>query len=541
MKRALTFAAVLLCVAPACVSSGTSTEKGSLVPFGPAGLTDAASTPVRRALIVGIETFDDERLSKLQYPAADARAMASALEGFEDVTVLTGAKATRRSAVLAALNALSARATHPSDTVFVYFSTHGSLDYGRDGELERFIITTDSRLDLVASTAIALKDVLTLLNRSKSQRVVLILAACHSGTGKSQLPDALSKALRGLKSAEVAAIDTVSEAKFVLSAAAFGEAAREDDRLGHDVYTYYFLEGLREGDRDQDGAVTVSEAHDFARARTYDFTAGRQRPSAESVILGVDPIILAGERARTPQPTIYSYASSAEGLVVEIDGTKKGRLPGGIAVEAGEHRLELRRGADGEVVYRGSIDVSPGERTDLSALLPRPAEYEVRVGPAFFVPIASEVRSRYFPISYGFALAMRAQHLGLRNLALEATMDTVFSSGTADEALPFNLFSIRPGLRAGLELPVFSAMSFEATGGGGVLFAGRSFHTPTFEASEALVGPWFAVRAGLAWTQSEWLRVSVDFETGVFWGTLGADAGPHLFLAARLGAGLRFE
>ena len=35
-----------------------------------------------------------------------------------------------------------------------------------------------------------------------------------------------------------------SEAVVVLSAAAFGEPAREDEALGHDVYTYFLLEAL---------------------------------------------------------------------------------------------------------------------------------------------------------------------------------------------------------------------------------------------------------------------------------------------------------
>lgn len=526
-----------------CASSGSSTEKGGLVPFGPAGMTKDAAEPTRRALIIGIDEFEDERFPKLDYPTKDAQGLAAAIQGFSDVTVLTGRESTRRSRVLAALSALVDRARNRDDTVLVYFSTHGSLDRRPGEDLERYIITADSRLDLVASTAIAVSDVMAVLNRTQGRRVVLILATCHSGTGKSQLPDQLASALRGLKSPPVAPIHVVSEASFVLSAAAFGEAAREDERLGHDVYTHFLLEALRDGDRDQDGAVTVTEAHDFARERTYHFTGGRQRPSAESIILGVDPIVLAGKRARVARPTIYSYAASAEGLELSIDGSPKGTLPGGVAVEPGERVLELRRVSDGDLVYRGTIALAPGERTDLSALLPKPPEYVLSLGPTLFMPTSSTVRESYFPASFGLQLALRSRHLAIQHLVLEATFGWVYSSGDAldaNEGLPFTLSAIRPGARAGIGLDLLAPLSFEATAGAGVLYAWRSFDTPTFEASESLLGPWLSGRIGLAWSALDWLRVGAELEVGSFWGTLGTDSGAQPFLGATLAAGARF-
>ncbi|MEI8351089.1 MAG: TonB-dependent receptor, partial [bacterium] len=51
----------------------------------------------------------------------------------------------------------------------------------------------------------------------------------------------------------------------VLSASAFGETAREDDRLQGDVYTHFLIEGIKSGDLDGDGAVTLTEADDYAR------------------------------------------------------------------------------------------------------------------------------------------------------------------------------------------------------------------------------------------------------------------------------------
>lgn len=68
------------------------------------------------------------------------------------------------------------------------------------------------------------------------------------------------------------------------------------------------LEALSAGDRDGDGAVTISEAHDYPRERAWQFTQGQQRPAAESTILGLDPIVLrAWECDSTSPPSPRSF------------------------------------------------------------------------------------------------------------------------------------------------------------------------------------------------------------------------------------------
>ena len=94
-------------------------------------------------------------------------------------------------------------------------------------------------------------------------------------------------------------IEEVSRASVVLAASDWGETAREDAKLENDIYTHFFVEALRIGaDRNGDGAVTVSEAHDYARRMTYEYTNGRQRPSAETAEVGADPIVLVGRVLR---------------------------------------------------------------------------------------------------------------------------------------------------------------------------------------------------------------------------------------------------
>lgn len=60
----------------------------------------------------------------------------------------------------------------------------------------------------------------------------MVLATCHAGRGKSRIPDSLAQALATHKE-PLRTLEEVSEAVLVLSAAAFGGAAREDETLGH--------------------------------------------------------------------------------------------------------------------------------------------------------------------------------------------------------------------------------------------------------------------------------------------------------------------
>src|SRR6266403_3595778 len=214
----------------------------------------------------------------------------------------------------------------------------------------------------------------------------------HTRSLRDWSSDVCSSDLAAHKAA-VPRLEDVSEAVVMVSAAAFGEAAREDETLGHDVYTYFLLEALGSGDRDGDGAVTISEAHDYARERTWQFTHGQQRPAAESTILGVDPIVLRGRRQREGLPVIYSYERSSEGVAVRLSGNPKGVLPGGFAVPPGEQRLELLDSGTGGLLYSGTIQLKAGDRVELSRLIPPARKLEAELEGGLFMPFSRAARN----------------------------------------------------------------------------------------------------------------------------------------------------
>jgi hypothetical protein len=421
---AAALAVLLACAGPA------SGEKGRFAPLDlPRERVEAAHAPRRLALVVGVQRFDDPRWRPLRYAEADAAAVAAALRdpalgAFDEVEVL--ADAPTRATLRAALERLAARTRDERDTVLVYVSSHGTLARDAAGRLRRYLAVRDTRLDDVHGTGLALEEVEAAFDRLRSRRKVLVLATCHSGDGKSLLPDDVQAELAGIKSGFFPPpLEEVSRARLVLAASDFGETAREDERLGHDVYTHFLLEALHHGlDRNGDGAVTASEAHDHARRRTYEFTGGRQRPSAHSNEVGADAIVLAGRVSRTGRPELFSYAERLDGFTVRVDGESLAELPGGLALAPGRHRVQLVKGGGPELLDT-TVRLLPGERVDVARLVNRAEgrwEAAPRAGVLSFLDEASRRDVMGTALGAGVALTVRDALAPGLSLRLDVTL-----------------------------------------------------------------------------------------------------------------------
>ena len=523
MKRVLLLAALAAC------ASSRAKDGGGLVPFAPQGVTDGLARPRRFAVVVGSDAFDDARFTPLRYAEADARAMAAALSSFDDVRLLVGADTTRAS-ILAAIAEVQAKARGPRDTVLVYVSTHGSLGRAAGEHLGRYLIARDTRLDLVADTGISVDRLVESMAAMPSRRQVLILAACHSGRGKSLLPRDVADKLAREKAAP--ALEEVSEAAIVLAAAAFGETAREDDRLGHDVYTHYLLEALERGDRDGDGAVTVSEAHDYARERTYAFTGGQQRPFAESRILGVDPIVLRGAPSRAARPVLFSYSRSADGLGVVVNGQLKGTLPGGVALDPGQHELALTRAAGGPALYHGTIALRPGEVVDLYDYLPGPPRLELSLESGVFAPLSG---GGYFPTALQVGVRAGARNWPLQDFDVDAGVHLLRGAGTtegfAGELLDFDLHGVRADLRLLRPLATWRRVSIETGIAAGGLWATQAIRADGYRGGQSLFGGTVSAVAATSWRIAGRVELGAELEVGALWAALGGPVRGHPIFA----------
>jgi hypothetical protein len=161
---------------------------GLLIGLGP-GLGHGADT----ALLIGIEAYPS--LPVVEGVGRDLEMMREVTDrlGFERVKTLADARA-HRQAVLAALRDWLPEGVRRSDRVLIYFSGHGSRILDRDGDeqgddgADEVLVLYDARPapglghDPAHGGLLVDDELGHLLGAIPSERVLVILDACHSGT-----------------------------------------------------------------------------------------------------------------------------------------------------------------------------------------------------------------------------------------------------------------------------------------------------------------------------------------------------------------------
>jgi hypothetical protein len=433
-------------------------EKGGLVTVrASADEVQKAFSGRRFALLIGIPKSRDEHWQPLRYATKDVEDLGAVLQDplrgrFAHVESLITPEDTTRDAVRAAVARLAALATQPEDVVVLYVSAHGTLARDARGELERYLVTSDADFHHVSQTGLPIDALSKGLEASRSRRRVVVLATCHSGSGKSLLPEDVAAELASRKGGVgLRPLEEASRASIVLSASDFLETAREDETLQNDVYTHWLIEALTGGgDRNGDGAVTATEAHDYARRRTWVFSQGRQRPSAELFEVGADPVVLTGDVRRGGQPELYSYVPRLDGFTLRVDGIERAELPGGAAVGAGAHRVELTKGD--EVLFSEDVDLDVGARVDLDGLARKKEPFfaMTATGGAFgFLDATS--RQQVLPISPAVGVSVRFERVLLKRLSVELDLSGFGGQGgltfnPTSPAVPFAWSSVLAGV-----------------------------------------------------------------------------------------------
>lgn len=345
------------------------------------GLTPAASTlealraarePRRVAVLIGVDEYGDPTFPDLRHAEDDARELgrhlaAEEVGGWDEVRVLVGAEG-RRADVVAALREVRDE-LRPDDVLLVSFSGHGTRARDAAGEWHRYLLPADARASDLAASALDLGELQTFFAGLLPARKVLIVDACFDGDGRS--------VVAGIAEGPAPQLGPSAQAlgagEAYLFATTPGRPAREDDTLGHGVYTAYLLEAmtweLARADTDGDGALTAWEAHDWARGRTVEATSGAQVPEATFRVVGEADVVLAGRpdaRRRADSALVYLYPTEDaawSGATVWVDGRAKGTLPGTVPLAAGTHHVLVRR-PGGEVLVDGSLRLAAGRAYD---------------------------------------------------------------------------------------------------------------------------------------------------------------------------------
>lgn len=328
-----------------------------------------ARTPRLFVITVGVNEYQDKFFPDLRWAESDAQRFAEAVGVDTDYEVvrrvLRGRKVTA-DALRSELADVAAQAGS-RDALMIYLSSHGSLITGSGGELEPVMVLPATDSKALARTALPLATVLQWMGRIPASKKFLVTAACHSGVGKSRLtPDMQERLAQAKGSVE---LETASEGVIVLSAAARNETAVEDNKLKSDLYTYHFLAGLTVYDRDQNGSVSLLEAHDYATEMTFRTSRGKQRPTIQAEAVGNVDVPLRGKPVRKALPVLAGYDERFTGLEVEVNQQPKGRLPFAFPLRAGRNEVVLYAQDGEQQVGRFVLTAYAGETISVEDIL----------------------------------------------------------------------------------------------------------------------------------------------------------------------------
>jgi formylglycine-generating enzyme required for sulfatase activity len=282
MKNRLAIVAVVICSVLTAARGADAADEGE---------TDHKA-PRRWALVIGVDKFISA--SPLTYCSRDALAMKQQLivAGFpEDNIILLYDGTDRREAIPFQSNIeralenlfvgelqLDGTRSEPlvrrGDTIVIVFSGHGMHVDGRS-----YLCPADGHWARRGSL-IGLEQVFQMLANSPAAAKLMIMDACRN--------DPRPPAARPAASGELArSLKDPPKGIWVLSSCAPGQRSWENHQLGHAVFFYYVLEGLR-GAADGSGnrRVSVSELYEYTLERTEHFVRQRENEQ-QTPILGL--------------------------------------------------------------------------------------------------------------------------------------------------------------------------------------------------------------------------------------------------------------
>ena len=251
--------------------SGTATETRGEAETGgeeTAGAAlDITNRPVRDkwALIIGISNFQDKNLN-LKYPAKDARdfhdfLIKEANFAPDHVKLLVDEKATRANILSELGDKWLPRVANPDDLVLIYISSHGSASDMDIGGVN-YLLAHDRQVDSLYASGLPMQDLTRIIKgRVHSDRVVLVLDACHSGAAEAAGSKGLYR--KGNLDAEAVAQGT---GQLVISSSQPSQVSWESKNYQNSVFTRCLIESLRKNG----SATTLGDAFQNLKDRVQE-------------------------------------------------------------------------------------------------------------------------------------------------------------------------------------------------------------------------------------------------------------------------------
>jgi WD40 repeat protein len=273
--------------AVAVTKAGVETERSKAV-IQYRGASEAQ--PKIYMVTIGINEYKNPKYN-LNYALADADGIQQSIQKsssglFSEVVQysIRNDKAVKEN-IYKALQEIKGKALE-QDLLVVYYAGHGVVS-DLQGSPEFFLVMHDvtqlyGKPEVLAEKAISASEIKKLTQEINAQKQLFLLDACQSGAA---LESAASK--RGVEEERAIAQLARSTGTFWITASGSTQYATEIEKLGHGIFTYTILEGLKgQADGNKDGKLSVRELSVFIEDQvpvlTEKYKGSAQYPSSYS-------------------------------------------------------------------------------------------------------------------------------------------------------------------------------------------------------------------------------------------------------------------
>jgi hypothetical protein len=233
----------------------TSTTTTISIPDKPVSSDDALNKPIddKWALVIGISKFQKPEIN-LKYPAKDAADLRDfrvkeANFAPDHVKLLVDDQATKSNVMAQIGDKWLPHNAQPNDLVLIFISTHGSPS-SSDLEGLNYLVMHDTDPGSLYATGLPLQDLAAAVKqRVHSNRVVLIVDACHSGAANP------AKGLTRIGNFDSNSL-LLGTGQLVICSSEPSQVSWESKRYENGVFTHNLIQALRS----KGGNITLGDA-----------------------------------------------------------------------------------------------------------------------------------------------------------------------------------------------------------------------------------------------------------------------------------------
>jgi uncharacterized caspase-like protein len=265
---------------PSKSTQSKSTSRPVAASSEPTSASASVNRPVKDkwALVIGISKYAKPELN-LKYSDQDAKDFYDYLVNEahfakDHVKLMLNEQATQKAILSEMGSKWLPRMVAPDDLLLVFISSHGSSSQ-MDIQGSNYIVAHDTDPDDLFATGIEMQQLVQVIKaRVRSDRVVLVLDACHSGAAKAS-----SKGLARQANYDAAVI-AQGTGQLVIASSLPTQASWEYKELPNSVFTRSLIEGLRSNGN----ATTLAEAFSYLKQKVED-TVLRERGALQTPVL----------------------------------------------------------------------------------------------------------------------------------------------------------------------------------------------------------------------------------------------------------------